>query len=174
MNSYITNKKELPENVWFLTTLMPVIGIIMIFTSTDPKWISVLITLIIIYACGEGCANTYTTFTFESGRFIVGLPYRKYSLLWIKANRTLTVEDTLWDEIQIAHIYNRSKTKVFRRTFYFMKDGKYAYYFSAIGCEDFENELRLRHPDKNIHIIKTEPKYRDIRPFLESRKERVI
>lgn len=175
MNNYfITNKKELPEHVWLIVAALIGVGIIFIFFSSDPFWVRLTVALVLTWAGMEATCNTYTTFTFEEQQFTVGLPYRKFSLLWITANRTLTIKDNAWDEVRMVQVLDRTKRKIYRRTFYFMKEGKFAFYFTAIGCEDFENELRTRYSNKTIDILANQIPYSDIRPFIEKNPNRVI
>lgn len=172
--NFITNKKELPEEVWGYVASIFGVGIIFIFFSSDPLWVSVLVALFLFWAGMEAACNTYTTFTFEEQKFTVGLPYRKYSLLWIRGNRTLTINDDAWDEVQVVRDYNKSESRISRRTFYFIKERELAFYFTAVGCADFENELRIRYSYRPITILPKEIPYRKIRPFIEKNPKRVI
>lgn len=168
-----TNRKQ------FLLNILP-FGIIPFgitysaITANDSGWGLILFMILSFYFFTEALINSYVAFEFKDNNLIVSVPFGKYSLLWKSAPKSITIEPDQWDELHINYAYFRVGNLIMRRTFYFMKDGEFAYYFSTFVNDSIERELLARLPEKKHHVLAKDYPYKMLNSFTQQSRDKVL
>jgi hypothetical protein len=168
-----TNRKE------FLLNILP-FGIIPIgitysvITGKDSGWFLISIMVLSFYFFSEAIINSYISFEFKDRTMIVSVPFGKYSLLWKNAPKSITIEPDKWDELHIEYVYFKGGNKIMRRTFYFMKDGEFAFHFSTFVNDRVERELLERCPEKKHKILTKNYPYKMLESFTQQNRDKVL
>lgn len=168
-----TNRKQ------FLLNILP-FGIIPLgitysaITASESGWGSIFLVVLSVYFFTEALINSYVVFEFKEKTLIVSVPFGKYSLLWKKAPKSIMIEPDQWDELHVSYVYFRGGSPIVRRTFYFMKDGAFAYYFSTFLTDSVERELLARLPEKKHHILAKDYPMKMLDTFREQNRDRVL
>lgn len=168
-----TNRKQ------FLLNILP-FGIVplgitySVITANDSGWGLISLMVLSFYFFTEALINSYVAFEFKDNNFIVSVPFGKYSLLWKSAPKSITIEPDQWDELHMNYVYFRGTNLIMRRTFYFMKDGEFAYYFSTFVNDSVEKELLARLPEKKQHVLAKDYPYKMLNSFTQQSRDKVL
>lgn len=163
----------------FLVNILP-FGIVplgityVVITSNDSGWGSILLILLSYYFFTEALINSYIAFEFKDNNLIVSVPFGKYSLLWKNASKSITIEPDQWDELHINYVFFSRGNQIMRRTFYFMKDGEFAYYFSTFVNDSVEKELLARLPQKKHQVLAKSYRYKILNSFMQQHNDKVL
>lgn len=168
-----TNRKQFFLNI-FPFGIIPFGITYSAITANDSGWGSILLMVLSFYFFAEALINSYVAFEFKGNNLIVSVPFGKYSLLWKNAPKSIIIEPEQWNELHIKYVYFRGGNLIMRRTFYFMKDGEFAYYFSTFVNDSFEKELLARLPEKKHHVLAKDYPYEKLNSFTQQRRDKVL
>lgn len=154
--------------------IIPLVVTYSAITTNDIGWALILILVLSFYFYTEAIVNSYVSFEFNDNTLTVSVPLGKYSLLWKSAPKSITIKPDQWDELHINYVFFKGGTRIMRRTFYFMKDGEFAFYFSAFVDDCVERELLARLPEKKHHILSNDYPYGMLDSFKQNSRNKVL
>lgn len=168
-----TNRKQFLLNI-LPFGIIPLVFTYSAITTNDSGWGTVLILVLSFFFFTEALLNSYISFEFNDKTLTVSVPFGKYSLLWKSAPKSITITPDQWDELHINYVFFKGGTRIMRRTYYFMKDGEFAFYFSTFLNDSVEKELLARLPEKKHRVLSNDYPYKMLDSFKQNSRDKVL